>query len=281
MIWNQYLRKEPSRLSGHDAVRERLSGLVKPPPPPGTPGSKLEESSVSKTETGRRILSFLSPESLKKLSQKELEGILDFVNIKMAIPDEPVLNQIWDNAYSKIQEGQKLREEGRVEEALKRRQEGQEQMQSLLTLVSEREKALAAKSQLAETKRLVQAAGTDRGNVLYRVAGRREGDAEDAMNKGDFSGSRALSSVLERVFRLSSQCREPGDCLKSLVDLVEGMKRAAEISASAKADPWLFSMAKESEDEAKRVLVQNDHEGAAEAYIRAAFLYQKIIAQGT
>jgi serine/threonine protein kinase len=285
MIWNQFLRKEPSRLSGHDAIREKRAGLVKPPPPPGTPGSKLEESSVSKTETGRRILSFLSPESLKKLSQKELEGILDFekhmVNIKMAIPDEPVLNQIWDNAYSKIQEGQKLREEGRVEEALKRRQEGQEQMQSLLTLVSEREKALAAKSQLAETKRLVQAAGTDRGNVLYRVAGRREGDAEDAMNKGDFSGSRALSSVLERVFRLSSQCREPGDCLKSLVDLVEGMKSAAEISASAKADPWLFSMAKESEDEAKRVLAQNDHEGAAEAYIRAAFLYQKIIAQGT
>ncbi|MDH4272207.1 MAG: protein kinase [Candidatus Aminicenantes bacterium] len=285
MIWNQFLRKEPSLPTVHKSFREKRVGLVNPPPPPGTPGSKLEESAVSKTETGRRILSFLTPESLKKLSQKELEEILNFekqmANIKMAIPNEPVLHETWDNAYSKIREGQKLREEGQVEEALKRREEGQEQMQSLLTLVSEREKALAAKSQLAETKRRIQTMGTDRGNMLYRVAGRREGDADDAMNKGDFSGSRALSSVLERVFRLSGQCQEPAGCLESLAGFVEGLKQAAEISASAKADPWLFSLAKESADEARNTLAHKDQEGAAEAYIRAAFLYQKIIDQGT
>lgn len=202
-------------------------------------------------------------------------------NIKTAIPDEPVFSQRWDSAYQNIREGQKLREEGRFEEALKRRQEGQGEMQSLLNLVSEREKALAAKSQLAETKSRVEAMSTDRGNVLYRVAGRHERDAEDALNKSDFSGSRALSSVLEQVFRLSSKCREPGNCLKVLADLVEGMKKAAEKSASAKPDPWLFNVAKESEDEAQRALAQNDYEGAAEAYIRAAFVYQKIIDQGT
>ncbi|MFZ2055527.1 MAG: serine/threonine-protein kinase [Candidatus Aminicenantales bacterium] len=285
MIWNQFLRKEPSRPDVRDNVQDKRIHLIKPPPSPGTPGSKPEESAVSKTGTGRSILALLSPESLRQLSQKELQGILDFekqmANIKAAIPDEPVFSQTWDSAYSKIREGQKLREEGRFEEALKRRQEGQDEMQSLLTLVSEREKALAAKSQLAETKSRVQAMGADRGNVIYRVAGRRERDAEEALNKGDFSGSLALSSVLERVFRLSGQCREPGSCLKSLADLVAGMKGAAEKSASAKPDPWLFNMAKESEDEAQRALAQNDHEGAAEAYIRAAFLYQKIIDQGT
>jgi hypothetical protein len=225
----------------------------------------------------------LSSEALKKLSEKELQEILDFekqmANIKTVIPNEPVLNQTWDNAYSKIREGKKLREEGRIEEALKRRQEGQEEMQSLLTLVSEREKALAAKSLLAETKSRVQAMGTDKGNVLYRVASRREKDAEEAMNKGDFSGSRALSSVLERVFRLSSQCREPVACSDSLAGFVEGLLRAAEISASPDPDPWLFNMAKESLDEARNALARKDHEGAAEAYIRAAFLYQKIIDQ--
>jgi serine/threonine protein kinase len=287
VVWNQYLdlRKETSGAAVHVTVPEQQVGRIKPPPPPGTPGSRPGESTDSKTDIGRRILSFFSSEGLKKLSPKELQEILDFEkqmgNLKTVIPDEPVLNQTWDNAYRKIREGQKLREEGRIEEALKRRQEGQEQMQSLLTLVSEREKALTAKSQLAETKHRVQAMGTDRGNVLYRVAGRREKDAEEAMNKGDFSGSRALSSVLERVFRLSGQCREPAACLESLAGLVEGMKRAAEISASANLDPWLFSMAKESADEAKRVLAQNDHEGAAEAYIRTAFLCQKIIDQGT
>ncbi len=287
LVWNQYLdlRKETPGTTVNAMAPEKHVDRIKPPPPPGAPGSQPGESTDSKTGIGRRILSFFSPEALKKLSEKELQEILDFekqmTNIKTAIPDEPVLSQTWDNAYRNIREGKKLREEGRFEEALKRRQEGQEQMQSLLTLVSEREKALTAGSQLAEEKRRVQAMGTDSGNVLYRVASRREKDAGEAMDKGDFSGSRALAFVLERVFRLSSECREPAACLEILAGFVEGLKRAAEISASSNPDPWLFNMARESEDEAQRVLAQNDHEGAAEAFIRAAFLYQKIIDQGT
>jgi serine/threonine protein kinase len=287
MVWNKHfsLKKETSGAAVHRTVPDEKAGLIKPPPPPGTPGFKPEESAVSETGTGRRILSFLSPESLKKLSQKELEGILDFekqmTNIKMAIPDEPVLNKTWDDAYRNIREGQKLREEGHLEEAQKRRREGQEQMQSLLTMVSEREKALVAQSQLAGTKNRIQGMAVDRENVLYRLASRHERDAEDALNKSDFSGSRALSVVLERVYLLSGQCREPAGCLESLAGFVEGLKQAAETSALANVDPWLSNLAKESADEAQHALAQNDYEGAAEAYIRAAFLYQKIIDQGS
>jgi serine/threonine-protein kinase len=285
LAWNQFLRKEQPGTAIHVSLPEKQIGRIKPPPPPGTPGSTEGESADSKTERREGILSLLSPESLKRLSQKELLGILDFEkqmqNIKAVIPDEPVLNKAWSDAYRNIREGRKLGEEGRLDEASKRRQEGQEQMQSLLTLVSEREKALAAQSELSQTKSRVQRMGVDNGNLLYRVASRRERDAEEALNKGDFSGSRALSSVLERVLLLSSQCRDSGSCLKSLADFVAGMKSSAEKSSSTNPDPWLFNMAKESESEAQRILAKDDQEAVVEAYIRAAFLYQKIIDQGT
>jgi serine/threonine protein kinase len=284
-LWHQLSKKEPQPKVVHVMIPGEQAGRPKAPPPPGIPNSHAEESSASAKQKSSGILSLLSPESLKRLSQKEFQGILDFekqmAHLKTIIPDEPVLNQTLDQAYSKIREGQRLSGEGRMEEARKRRQEGQEQMQSLLTLVSEREKALSARTQLTETKRRIMETGLNKGNVLYRVASRREQDAEEAMDKGDFSGSRALSSVLDRVYRLSGQCREPAACLESLVSLVEKMKQQAEERASSNPDPWLFNMANESEDEAGRVLVQKDYEAAAEAYIRAAFLYQKIIDQGT
>ncbi len=266
-------------------VAEKHIGQVKPPPPPGTPDAMTEGAAGSRTVERRGLLSMLRPESLRKLSQKDLEEILDFEKqmtiIKNVIPDEPVLNQTWDNAYKKIREGEKLREEGHVEEAMKRRQEGQAEMQSLLTLVSERERALASAVQLAETKRLAEEAGTSVKNVLYRVASRRERDAEEAMKKGDFSGSRALSSVLEQVFRLSGRCQDDASCLESLAVWVESLKQTADKRSSKSADPWLSNLAKESEDRARSALAQRDHDGAAEAFVRAAFLYQKMIDQGT
>ncbi len=283
IIWKQWLRKDAAPAAVHLTVPEKDIGLTRWPPSLEKPGSRPEEPSGSRTESGRSILSLLSPESLKQLSQKELQELLNFekhmASIKTAIPDVPVISQTWDSATRKIREGQKLREEGRIEEAIKRRQEGQEQMQSLLGMVADREKALAARSQLAETKTRVRAMGLDRGNMLYRVASRREADAEDAFDKGDFSGSRTLNFVLEKIFLLSSQCREPEDCTKGLAELVGGMKKKAEQSVLVKPDPWLFKMAKESEEEAPPALAKNDYEGAAEAYIRAAFLYQKIIDQ--
>jgi hypothetical protein len=55
------------------------------------------------------------------------------------------------------------------------------------------------------------------------------------------------------------------------------MRSAAENPASGKIDPWLYEKAKACEGNAQRALVQNDHEGAADQYIQAAFLYQKMI----
>jgi hypothetical protein len=150
-------------------------------------------------------------------------------------------------------------------------------MQKLLTMVAQRDRALEAKSLLVETKLSLRAAPGIENNVLYRVASRRERDADIAFNNSDFSGSRALCSVLAEVFRLSGQCSEAAACLKDLAALVAAMRSRAENPASGVVDSWLYGKAKDYEGNARRVLVRNDYEGAAEQYIQAAFLYQTMV----
>jgi len=281
LIWYQFLRKEPAGTIEDEAARAKrvhVAGLPQPPPAPethtvGSPGQKSEGVGG--------LISLFSPDSLRKLSQKEVQYILDFekqmANIKGVIPQGAAFDETWENAYQKVREGKRLHQEGRIEEAQKTGKEGQDEMQKLLTMVAQREKALEAKSLLAETKgRLRGRPGID-NNVLFRVASRREQDAESAFNNNDFSGSRTLCSVLAQVFRLSGQCPEPDACLKSLAVLVADMRSSAENPASGKIDPWLYEKAKDYEGNAQRALVQNDHEGAADQYIQAAFLYQKMI----
>jgi len=280
LIWNQFLRKEPARTITDEANRAGIVSGAKPPQPPPVLEAGAERSPGQKTEGVRSLFSLFSPDALRKLSQKEIQGILDFekqmANIKGVIPQGAAFDETWQNAYQKVREGKKLHEEGRIEEAQKSNKEGQDEMQKLLTMVAQREKALEAKSFLAETKGRLRATPGIENNMLYRVASRRERDAEDAFNNNDFSGSRTLSSVLTQVFRLSGQCADANACLKSLAVLVADMKSAAENPASGKIDPWLYEKAKECEGIAQAAFVRNDHEGAAEQFIQAAFLYQKM-----
>jgi predicted Ser/Thr protein kinase len=281
LIWYQFLRKEPARTIDDEADRARRVYVGKPPQPPPGPEAGAERSPGQKTEGVTSLFSLFSPDALRKLSQKEIRDILNFekqmANIKGVIPQGAAFDETWANAYQKVREGNRLHEEGRIEEAQKSKKEGQDEMQKLLTMVAQRDKALEAKSFLVETKGRLRATRGIENNVLYRVASRREQDAEKAFNNSDFSGSRTLCSVLEQVFRLSGQCADANACLKSLAVLMANMRSAAENPASGKIDPWLYEKAKACEGNAQRALVQNDHEGAADQYIQAAFLYQKMI----
>jgi len=116
--------------------------------------------------------------------------------------------------------------------------------------------------------------------VLFRVAGRREPDAESAFSGGDFSGSRTLCSVLAEVYRLSGRCSEADVCLRDLSLLVDGMRVRAETQTSGQIDPWLHGKAMDSEDAARSAIARKDYDGAADQYIQAAFLYQKMVDQG-
>jgi len=284
LIWQPFSRNGPTLKVVDQAGRIRRMDVARPPEPPPVSGSQAERPVGEKTDSSRDLLSYLSPDSLRKLSQKEIESLLDFEKqmkvIKGAIPQGAAFDETWANAYEKAREGKRLHEEGRIEEAQKSSKEGQDEMHKLLTMVAQRDKALEANALLTEIKGRLKSGPGIENNVLFRVAGRRERDAEGAFAAGDFSGSRTLCSVLAEVFRLSGQCSEAGACLKSLALLVAGMRGTAENPVSGRIDPWLQGKAKDYEDSARSALARNDYEGAAEQYIQAAFLYQKMIDQG-
>jgi serine/threonine-protein kinase len=284
-VWRQFAPKEPAHLGGDETDRAARVHVSRPPQPPPEVGSHVERAPGQKTEGARGLLSLLSPEVLGKLSQKDLQGLLDFekqmATIKSAIPQGTALDEVWSTAYEKVRESKRLREEGRIEEAQKSRKEGQDEMQRLLTMVAQRDKALEAKGLMTQTKMRVQAVPGIGGNVLFRVASRREQDAQSAFDNNDFSGSRALCSVLAEVFRLSGQCTGAASCLKSLAGQVGAMRSAAEDPALGRSDPWLKEKAGDFERNAQLAQARNDPEGAAEQYIQAAFLYQKMIDQGS
>jgi serine/threonine protein kinase len=283
LVQRQFSPQGPILKVTDESGRVRRIEVPRPEEPPPVSGSHAERPPGEKTETPRSLLSYLSPDSIRKLSQNEVQYILDFEKqmkaLKGAIPPGGAFDETWTNAYEKVREGKRLHEEGRIEEARKSNKEGQDEMQRLLVMVSQRDKALESKSRLGDIKgRLTSIPGIE-NNVLFRVAGRHERDAESAFAAGDFSGSRALSSILAEVFRLSGQCSEADSCLKSLAVLVDGMKAAAENPASGRIDPWLRGKAKDYQDAARSALAGGDYDGSAEQYIQAAFLYQKMIDQ--
>jgi serine/threonine-protein kinase len=284
LLWQHSFRKAPERIIEDETNRARRTYVIKPPQPPPVSESQADKSLGHKTESSRGLLSLLSPDIVRKLSQKEIQGILDFekqmANIKAVIPQGAAFDEAWASAYQKVREGNRLHEEGRIEEAQKSKKEGQDEMQRLLTMVAQRDKALEANSFLTDVKGRLKSRPGIENNVLYRVASRREHDADRAFAVSDFSGSHTLFSVLVEVYRLSGSCSDADACLKDMAALVVNMRSAAENPASGKIDPWLHEKATEYEGNAQRAQVQKDHEGAAEQYIQAAFLYQKMIDQG-
>jgi serine/threonine protein kinase len=281
LVWLQFLPKEPGRTMAGGAERGRRIDVSGPPQPPPVSEPTAETALGEKAPSPRSVLSLLTPDALRRLSQKDIESLLDFekqmANIEGAIPRGAGFDEILKNVYQKVREGRKLNEEGRAEEARKMRREGQDEMQKLLTMVAHREGALEAKSLLVENKTRLRTSPGIENNVLYRVASRSERDAESAFDNGDFSGSRALCSVLAEVFGLSGQCSDAAGCLKDLALLVASMRSTVSSSYAGRADPWLSGKARDFEGSAQRALAQNDFEGAAEQYVQAAFLYQKMI----
>jgi hypothetical protein len=281
--WYQRSQKELGTKVLDEIGRAGRVEVSRPPQLPSEAGSHVERHPGQKTERSGGLLSLLAPEILRNLSQKDVQGLLDFEKqistIKAAIPPGTAFDEALTKAYEKVHESKRLNEEGRVAEAQKSRKEGQDEMQKLLTMVAQRDKALEAKSLLTQTKTRLQAVPGISENILFRAAALHERDADGAFNSNDFSGSRTLCSVLTQVYRLSGQCPDAAACLKSLAALVGQMRSAAENPASGKIDPWLKEKANDSERNAQLARARNDLEGAAEQYIQAAFLYQKMIDQ--
>jgi serine/threonine protein kinase len=228
------------------------------------------------------VLKYL-PEALKFLNQKDPKDIKDaekfMENLKGVLPQDSAFSEHLNRALEKMKEWRKLQEEGKVEEAGKTQREGQAEMESLLSLVSEREEAQKAQALLDAAKSQAQKSKVDEKNLLYRLASRREQDAVDAFNKDDFSGAKILSVVLERTFRLSIQCQGDAGCIKELAAYIKQLKSEVEKTYSVSLDRWLYEKAVDYENKANLSLANKEFENAAESFIQAAFLYESIKAK--
>ncbi len=226
-----------------------------------------------------RMFNLLGPEVIKHLGKDDLKGIENFLeNIKGNLPEEGAHREIIDQIKGKLQEGQKLQEEGKQEEAQKSYREGQTQMQKLLEIVRDKEEADRAKTsmeqaRMAASRRLAE----EEDNLLYRVAQEKEEDATDAYEESDFTGSKTLYNILAKIFAFSIEGCEDNRCIEILKNFVDGLRKEAALldAPSSASASWYFEHAKEEEEEAASLVEDDDLEDAAERYIQAAFLYEK------
>jgi hypothetical protein len=151
-----------------------------------------------------------------------------------------------------------------------------DEMQKLLSLVSERESARKAKEAMIAAKTNAQAKVDPAVHYLFRLAKYEEGNADDAFAKNDYSGGKALYRVLERVYTLSLQCADDRTCLETLRAYVAALKKEVDRLPSERIDEWLLRYAQEIENQAQGFLSRQETDNAGGAFLRAGFLYEKI-----
>lgn len=150
-------------------------------------------------------------------------------------------------------------------------------MQKLLSVVAERQASLRAKERMTAARTRVTPRINPATNLLYRLAHYEETNADEAFAKNDYSGSKSLYALLEKVYALCPEASSPKDGIARLHSLAQELKKAAGALGPASADSWLSEYAAEIEKEAESYLAKEDVENAGGALLRAAFLYEKIL----
>ncbi len=254
--------------------------LVLPAPPlPGAKETSPEQQATGK-QSGTGILGWLAGEAQKYLKPEEINSIKDprlfLQKLKGALPKDSDLVPSVDKAIDKIEEGNKLREEGRPDLARKSHEESRMQMQELLSLVADRQAVQVTKDGMNRAKEQARNAGSSEKNLLFLIAQNEESSAQEAMMKNDFSGAKTLYRVLGHVYSLSQGCRNDQTCLKTLQDYVAGQAREVNGLGPSKIDHWTYNFADEITKQAQSFIDLKQIENAAASYIQAAFLYEKI-----
>ena len=288
MIWKILPHKE-NVLPPKQSLQIAEPGKIQIPeilPRAEKPKVEIEPSEKQPSEKHQSsIWGQLSGEVLKYVSQKDLEGFKDaqklMEGVRPYIPDEGPFKEAWSKAYEKMKEGKKLREGGNFEQAKKSDQQGQMEMQRLMSLVAERQSAQTAKEGMTKAKAQAQQKGLSQKNLLYFLAKNEESNAEDAFAKNDFSGAKTLYQILEKIFRLSLKCDNNENCAQILQAFVLNLKREVEAMNASSLDPWLLQYAAEIENLGTSFLAKRQFDNAAASYIQAAFLYEKVKEKAT
>ena len=237
------------------------------PPPPGT------QPTDTLGKIGSALFKFIpSGEHLDvQASEKFMESI------KGIIPEKGPYQEAYNKAVELIQQRKRLSDTGNAESARQSGKDAQGEMQKLLSLVSERQSAQKAKETMTVAKTQARQKGNLEKNLLFRLASYEEGNANEAFVKNDFSGAKILYQLLERIFPLSPQCANDRGCVEILQLFVAGLKKDVERIPAGSVDSWLTEYAREIENQAAAFLEKREFENAGGAYIRAAFLYVKIL----
>ena len=198
-------------------------------------------------------------------------------SIKGIIPEKGPYKEAYSKAIDLIQERKKMHDTGNAEGAKQTSKEAQGEMQKLLSLVSERQAAQKAKEIMTLAKTQAGQKGNLEKNLLFRLASYEQSNADEAFAKNDYSGAKILYRLLERIFSLCPQCGNDKGCVDSLQLFVSGLKKDVERIPAGSVDQWLNNYAREIEIQAAAFLEKRELENAGGAYIRAAFLYEKIL----
>jgi serine/threonine protein kinase len=225
-----------------------------------------------------RAFSMLSPEAMKHIDEKDLEGFENFlINLQKNLPEEGSHKAVIDQVRSKLKEGKKLQDAGKQEEAEQTYLEGQSQMRTLLDSVRQKERADLTKDAMEQAQLYAyQRISTEKDNLLYTVAEKQARVAADSYEKGDFAGAKTLYGVLEKIFTYSVQESDDARSVEILKSYVSGLRTEVNIAGIPASASWFYDRAREEEEQAKSHSENAKYTDAAESYIQAAFLYEKV-----
>jgi len=278
VIWRSSVGPKPAAagLSGIDVSRAVPSDETGRRVPRPADGHRV----VSPTGIAQKVGAYLSPfvkDSLKKLSPEELkEWEKAMKQVRNELPAEGPFVEIWDQANTKFQEAKKLNQEGRTAEFEKSANKSESQMRKLLTLVSAKDKADAARAEMAVARKKAEAGGAGRPeNLLFWLAVDKEKDAAEAYAKNDFAGARTLYALLKSVFEISLRASDDVQSLSHLRSFVQGLRMGADIIKARETASWLYDRAREEESQADAAFEGGRTAEAAEYYLLSAFLYDK------
>jgi len=222
---------------------------------------------------GVEILKFMSSKDHR--SAQNLQKIVD--GFKRYVPETGPYREAYDRTIDLIKEkeGQAKKPEEKIASA-PATPVVQDDMQKLLALVAERQATQKAKEGMIAAKNQAMAKGNLEKDLIFRLSGYEETNAEEAFQKNDYSGSKVLFRVLEKIYALCSPGSSDRSCAETLRQYVAGLKKEIDQKDLAPADPWLYEYANETGKQAEEFVAKRDWENAGGALIRVAFLYEKL-----
>jgi serine/threonine protein kinase len=242
-----------------------------PPQPDGRGTSIASNVSGFLTDVEGAFGRVLNPQD-----PKDIQSLEKFTEtMKGFLPEKGPYVDAYNNTLAKLNERKRIAEQGGSKSSPQGGKDIQGDMQKLLALVAERQSAQKAKDLMADARQRAQGKVAPDKNLLVRLARYEEANADDAFAKNDYSGAAALYAVLEKLYALSPQSLTDQAGAEALKGYVAEQKKDA-ATAAAKADPWLAEYARGIESQGADFLAKSDFENAAGAYVRAAFLYEKI-----